>query len=112
MKLKIDQLIRHFVIFLHMASDSITTLVPRKNGKGNILINPLKNKMRRMKKAYNKKEQMQFILEGFPGIGPKTARKLLEKFGKLQKIFSASQEELTEVIGKKAEVFKLINEEY
>ena len=32
------------------------------------------------KKTLNKKEQLQFIIESFPGIGPKTAKKLLEKF--------------------------------
>jgi len=48
---------------------------------------------------------MQFILEGFPGIGPKAARKLLEKFSTLQNIFSAPQDELKKIIGKKAEIF-------
>ena len=32
------------------------------------------------KKSLDKKERKQFILEGFPGIGPKTAKKLLKKF--------------------------------
>ncbi len=59
------------------------------------------------KKTLNKKERLQFILEGFPGIGPKTARKLLEKFKTLKNIINASEEELREVIGKKSEVFKL-----
>lgn len=39
-------------------------------------------------------EQKQFILEGFPGIGPKTAEKLISKFKTLGKIFSASEQEL------------------
>jgi ERCC4-type nuclease len=64
------------------------------------------------KKSLNKKERLQFILEGFPGIGPKTAKKLLEKFKTLRNISNASLEEITEVIGKKADVFKLIAEEY
>lgn len=64
------------------------------------------------KKTLNKKERMQFILEGFPGIGPKTAKKLLEKFGTLKNIINASEEELKDIIGKKAEVFKLIEERY
>ena len=58
------------------------------------------------KKTLNKKERLQFILEGFPGIGPKTAKKLLKKFKTLRNIFNASEEELKEVIGKKAESFK------
>jgi ERCC4-type nuclease len=68
--------------------------------------------MRVIKKSLNKKEQMQFILESFPGIGPKNARKLLEKFSTLQNIFTASQDELQKVIGKKAEVFKILEENY
>jgi ERCC4-type nuclease len=64
------------------------------------------------KKSLNKKERMQFILESFPGIGPKTARKLLEKFKTIKNISNATIEELTEVIGKKADVFKLLEEEY
>jgi len=64
------------------------------------------------KKSLNKKERLQFILEGFPGIGPKTARKILEKFKTLKNISNAPLEDLKKVIGKKAEIFKLFNEEY
>jgi len=64
------------------------------------------------KKSFNKKERMQFILEGFPGIGPKNAKKLLEHFKTLKNIADATVEELEKVIGAKAEVFKLISEEY
>ena len=64
------------------------------------------------KKTLNKKERMQFILEGFPGIGPKTAKKLLSKFKNLKNIFNSSIEDLEKEIGKKAEVFKIVDEEY
>jgi Fanconi anemia group M protein len=64
------------------------------------------------KKNLSKKEQMRFILEGFQGIGPATARKLLKEFKTLKGIFNASYEELKSCIGKKAEVFKVINEKY
>jgi len=64
------------------------------------------------KKSFNKKEQMQFIIEGFPGIGPKTAKKLLEKFKTINNIFNASSEDLEKEIGKKAEIFKIVEEEY
>ncbi|MBI4116876.1 hypothetical protein HY449_03980 [Candidatus Pacearchaeota archaeon] len=64
------------------------------------------------KKNLTKSERMQFILEGFPGIGPKIARKLLEKFKTIKNIMNASEEEITEVIGKKAEVFKIVSEEF
>jgi len=65
------------------------------------------------KKSLNKKERLQFIIEGFPGVGPKSAKKLLEKFKTLKGITNASEEELEEVLGKKAEIVKrLIEEEY
>jgi Fanconi anemia group M protein len=63
------------------------------------------------KKSLNKKERLQFILEGFPGIGPKSARKLLEKFKTIKNIINASEEELKEVLGKKAKVMKRLVEE-
>lgn len=68
--------------------------------------------IRANKKSLNKKERLQFILEGFPGIGPKTAKKLLEHFKTFKQIINASQKELQKIIGKKAEVFKIINMEY
>jgi len=64
------------------------------------------------KKSRNKKEQMQFILEGFPGIGPKTAKKLLKEFRSLENIFKTSKKELKNSIGKKSDIFNLIKEEY
>ncbi len=63
------------------------------------------------KKNLNKKEQKQFIVEGFPGIGPKTAKKLLKKFKTIKNIINASEEELKETIGKKAEIMKKIIED-
>jgi Fanconi anemia group M protein len=64
------------------------------------------------KKSLDKRERLQFILEGFPGIGPKTAKKLLEKFKTLRNISNVPIEEITQVIGKKADIFKLVEEEY
>ncbi len=65
------------------------------------------------KKNLNKKEQKQFIIEGFSGIGPKTAKKLLKKFKTIKNIINASEEELKEVIGKKAEnIIKIIEGKY
>jgi len=65
------------------------------------------------KRILNKKEQLQFIIEGFPGIGPKTAQKLLKKYKTIQNIISASEEELKETIGKKAEtIIKIIKMNY
>ena len=53
-------------------------------------------------------EQKQFILEGFPQIGPQTAKALLEKFKTLKEIFNSSEENLKEILGKKYEKFKEI----
>ena len=64
------------------------------------------------KKNLNKKEQIQYIVEGFSGIGPKTAKKLLKRFKTIKNILNSSQEKLKEVIGKKAEIFKIIGEKY
>jgi len=62
------------------------------------------------KKILNKKERLQFILESFPGIGPKTAKKLLKEFKTLKQMFNASEDELKKVLGKKAEaVHELIH---
>jgi ERCC4-type nuclease len=57
-----------------------------------------------------KKEQLLFILEGFPNIGPRTAEKLLKEFKTLKKITNASEEELKKAIGKKASsIYDLLN---
>ena len=73
---------------------------------------PKENSLNVKKKSLNKKEQMQFILEGFPGIGPKTAKKLLEEFGTIKNIINAEEENLKKAIGKKAEIFKLVEKDY
>lgn len=66
---------------------------------------------RAVKKSRNKKEQMQYIIEGFPGIGPKLAKKLLEKLGSIKNIINTPEEELKKLIGKKAKIIKEITEE-
>ena len=40
-------------------------------------------------------EQKQYVLESFPEIGPKTAKKLLKNFNSLLNIFQASEQELS-----------------
>lgn len=65
------------------------------------------------KKTLNKKEQLQFIIESFPGIGPKKSKELLEKFGTIQNIINAPIEDLKEILGKKAEtIIEMINRKY
>jgi ERCC4-type nuclease len=64
------------------------------------------------KRTLNKKERMQFILEAFPGIGPKTAKKLLGELKTIKNIMNSPIEELEKIIGKKAEVFRIAGEDY
>jgi len=68
--------------------------------------------LRVKRKTKNKKEQLQFILEGFPGIGGETAKKLLSEFKTLKNIINASEEDLKKSIGKKADIFRLSEQEY
>jgi Fanconi anemia group M protein len=102
-------LLRHKVpiIFTKDAEDSakFIELIARKK-KRSLLPTNIK------KKSLNKKERMQYILEGFPGIGPKTAVKLLEKFKSIKNIMNAPIEEIQKEIGKKSEIFKLLEEQY
>lgn len=65
------------------------------------------------KKTLNKKEQLQFIIESFPGIGPKTAKKLLQQFKSIANIINANETDLKDCIGKKAEILKqLVDKTY
>lgn len=61
--------------------------------------------IRPAKTLKSKEEQLQFILEGFPSIGPTTAKKLLAHFKTIKNIVNAKEEDLTQIIGKKAEHF-------
>ncbi|MFH1238339.1 MAG: ERCC4 domain-containing protein [archaeon] len=42
-------------------------------------------------------EQKQFVLEGFRGVGPTTAKQLLEKFKTLKEIFNIQKEQLKKI---------------
>lgn len=65
------------------------------------------------KKTLDKKEQLQFIIEGFPGIGPKKSKELLKKFSTIQNIINAPLEDLEKILGKRAENFiELIERKY
>ena len=63
------------------------------------------------KKTRDKKEQIQFIIEGFPGIGPKTSKKLLKEFRTIQNVINASEEDLKKILGKRASIVKKIIED-
>ncbi len=62
----------------------------------------------RQKIPLSKDEQKQFILEGFPGIGPKTAEKLLKEFKSIKKIINAKPNKLKKILGKKSDIFRRI----
>jgi len=68
--------------------------------------------IRPSKNLASKEEQIQFILEGFPGIGPAKSEDLIKEFKNLKNISNASIEQLEKVLGKRAkEVHDLFNQE-
>lgn len=58
-----------------------------------------------------KKEQLQFILEGFPNIGPKTAKALIKEFKSLKAILTASEEQLQPILKSKTKTFLALIED-
>tara|TARA_Y100000310_G_scaffold332563_1_gene408408 strand:+ start:311 stop:982 length:672 start_codon:yes stop_codon:yes gene_type:complete len=56
------------------------------------------------------KEQKQYILEAFPGIGPATSKKLLKEFKTLSNTLNASFGDLEKILRKKTKDFKKIFE--
>ncbi len=62
--------------------------------------------LRQSRSQMSLEETKQFILEGFPGIGPSTAKKLLKEFKSLSNIFNASEDDLERVIKSKAKSMK------
>jgi Fanconi anemia group M protein len=61
----------------------------------------------------SEKERLQFILEGFPGIGPSTAKKLLNEYKTIKQISNAPLGDLEKFIGKKAILlYKFFNYAY
>lgn len=67
--------------------------------------------IRGRKKAKSMNYRQEFLLAGLPQINTRTARKLLKHFGSLEKVFTATEEELREVDGigpKTAKVIRLI----
>jgi Fanconi anemia group M protein len=59
----------------------------------------------RAKIPMSEAEQKQFILEGFPGIGPATAKALISEFKSIKNILNASNSELEKILGKKTDLF-------
>jgi len=65
-------------------------------------------------KLYTMREKQLFIVQGLPGIGPRLARKLLERFKTVKAIFMAKPVELEIVVGKKRaqRILEVINYPY
>lgn len=53
--------------------------------------------IRQTKTAMSPEKQKQFILEGFPGIGPIAAKKLLTEFSSLKNIFNATSSDFEKI---------------
>jgi Fanconi anemia group M protein len=78
-----------------------------------ILANRKDNKpfsMRQSIRFNSKEKQIQYILEGFPNIGPVKSKKLIDKFGSLKNIINANEEELKPILGIKTLDFKTLLE--
>ncbi|HLC79078.1 MAG TPA: DEAD/DEAH box helicase, partial [archaeon] len=54
-------------------------------------------RLRMGRKGLTTKEQQQFVLEGFPLVGPSLAKALLKKFGSIRAIVNATVKEMQEV---------------
>lgn len=61
-------------------------------------------------------EQQEFVVSGFPGVGPTLAKGLLAEFGSVKNVVNASEDELKDVskIGKKKakEIRRVLDKEY
>ena len=72
--------------------------------------------LRHKPKAMSLEQRQRFLVEGLPSIGETLSRSLLERFGSVRAVFSASEEDLKTVpkIGgiKAAEIVRLSNAPY
>ncbi|MEK6893916.1 MAG: ERCC4 domain-containing protein [Nanoarchaeota archaeon] len=69
--------------------------------------------IRQSRNFLSKEQQVQFILEGFPKIGPIKSKELIKEFKNLKNIANASKEDLEKILGKQAqEIYNLINQEF
>lgn len=80
-------------------------LLSKKQEKG-ISLNPTKSNL-------SEKQQLEYILESFPNIGPITSKKLLSKFKNLKTIFNSEEEKLKPFLGKNSWNFlSILNSKY
>jgi Fanconi anemia group M protein len=57
------------------------------------------------KRSLSPSEELEFIIEAFPGIGPVKAKKILEKFGTIKEIINSKEEDLEPILGKGSKDF-------
>ncbi|MDD4251060.1 MAG: DEAD/DEAH box helicase [Candidatus ainarchaeum sp.] len=73
-------------------------------------------RIRMGRKGLTTHEQQQYIVEGFPLVGPLMAKKLLEKFENIKGIINASEKELIEIenmgLKKAKKIKKILEEKY
>ena len=67
-----------------------------------------KPSIRQTKTQKTPEEQKQFILEGFPEMGPTSAKYLIEKFPTLKDIFNATEEQLKQAGLNKIQIEKFL----
>ena len=84
---------------LLMIARHLQTLSPRK---------PVGPKRYRASRITRKEKQQLYLLQGLPGIGLTRARLLLEKFGSVEEVLTASERELQQVAGIGASTAKKI----
>jgi len=72
--------------------------------------------LRSGKRPVSLREQQQLVIEALPNVGPGLAKRLLEKFGSVEKVIRASETKLEKIekIGEKkaAEIRKVVTEKY
>jgi len=69
--------------------------------------------LKEYRRASTPNQELEYVLESFPKIGPVTSKKLLNKFKSLKNIFNSSEKGLEEILGKNVNLFlELINRDY
>lgn len=72
--------------------------------------------VRGSKSGTTEREHQKFVVAGLPSVNTKLAERLLEKFGSIQEIFNATEDELKEVEGigdkKAGSIRELVEKEY
>jgi len=74
-------------------ADMLVSMLKRENSEGHVV------RLRGKRAGFEIHEQMQYIIEGLPGVSGVLARRLLSHFGTIQAIANASVDELMEVNG-------------